>query len=118
MTTTPSKTPAADPTVYICEQQAFDYSPATVYGPNLRFIEAKQLAPQSPGAPDTWNKNVIHQIRKEMQDYIPGFDYVIPTGSPSRMLVVGMVMAEKGQKHRILKWDGRAQRYLQYDVTL
>lgn len=108
---------ASAPTVYVSEQQAFDYSAATAYG-QLKFIAAKNLAPASPGAPDTWNKNVIHQIRKEMQDYIPGFDFVIPTGSPLRMLTVGMVLAEKGPRHRLLRWDPRAQRYIQYDVTL
>jgi hypothetical protein len=116
MNATPSKQPT-EPTVYICEQMAFDYTPATVYG-SLKFIEAKPLAPQSPGAPDTWNKGVIHQLRKELSGYIPGYDYVIPTGSPSRMLTVGMVLTEKGPSHRILKWDGRAQRYLLYDVAL
>lgn len=107
----------ARPTVYICEQQAYDYSPATVYG-ELRFIEAIQLAPVSPGAPDTFNKRVIHQLRKELGDYIPGHDYIIPTGSPTRMLTVGMLLAEKGDKHHILKWDARAQRYLLHDVVL
>src|SRR5688572_10084517 len=105
------------PVDYVVEQQAFDYSAAEAFG-NLRFVEAKPLAPQSPGAPDTWNRNVVHQLRKEFSDYMPGYDFVIPTGSPSRMMLSGMLLAEKGKKHKILKWDGRTQRYLQYDVTL
>lgn len=109
--------PAAQPTVYVIEQQAYDYTSAEVFG-QLHFIEAKPLAPQSPGAPDTWNRNVVHQIRNALQDYVPGLDFVIPTGSPSRMLLAGMLLTEKGKRHKILKWDGRTQRYLQYDVTL
>lgn len=105
------------PTCYVIEQQAFDYSAAASFGV-LKFIESKQLAPQSPNAPDTWNRGVVHQLRSELRDYLPGFDYVIPTGSPSRILAVGMILAEKGKKHRILKWDGRTSRYLQYDVNL
>lgn len=105
------------PTVYVVEQQAYDYTSAEVFG-ELRFIEAKPLAPQSPGAPDTWNRGVVHQIRKELAEYMAGYDFVVPTGSPSRMILAGMLLAEKGKKHKILKWDGRTQRYLQYDVTL
>lgn len=109
--------PEIRPTVYVVEHGAYDYTPAEVFGV-LRFIDAKPLAPRSPNAPDTWNKGVVHQIRKELADYLAGFDFVIPTGSPSRMLLAGMLLAEKGKNHRILKWDGRTQRYLQYDVTL
>lgn len=112
-----AETAKVRPTVYVIEQQAYDYTAAEAFG-DLRFIEAKPLAPQSPGAPDTWNKGVVHQIRKELIEYLPGFDYVVPTGSPSRMLLTGLLLAERGKKHRILKWDGRTQRYLQYDVTL
>lgn len=108
---------ATRPRVYVVEQQAYDYSAAEAFG-ELQFVEAKPLAPQSPGAPDTWNKNVVHQIRNALSDYVPGLDFVIPTGSPSRMLLAGMLLTEKGKRHKILKWDGRTQRYLQYDVTL
>lgn len=108
---------SGQPVVYICEQQAYDYTAATVFG-KLQFMEAQQLAPTSPGSPDTYNKRVVHQLRKELANYIAGFDFIIPTGSPNRMLTVGMILTEKGSHHRILKWDARAQRYLLYDVHL
>lgn len=112
-----AKSAEPTPTVYVAEHQAYDYTPAEAFG-TLHFIEAKPLAPQSPSAPDAWNKGVVHQIRKVLTNYLPGFDFIIPTGSPSRMLLVGMLLAERGKKHNILKWDGRTQRYLQYNVTL
>lgn len=104
-------------TVYVVEQQPFDYSPATVYG-QLSFMESKKLAPMSPNAPDRWNANILAQIRKDLMDYVPGVDLILPTGAPTRMVLVGMVLAEKGSKHRLLGWDGHSQRYLEYVISL
>jgi hypothetical protein len=108
----------AKPTVYVVEQQPFDYSPASAFG-ILKFMDSRhRLAPMSPSLPNTWNNNVVQKLRKELADYMPGRDYVIPTGAPSRMLVAGMVLAEKGRTHRLLGWDARTQRYMEYLVTI
>lgn len=103
--------------VYIIEQQPFDYTPATSYG-ELKFLDSPRLAPNAPNAPDTWNKAVLHQLRKELANYIPGHDYLIPTGGPVRMLIVGMLLAEKGRRHQMLGWDKRTSRYLEYTIEL
>lgn len=103
--------------VYVVEQQPFDYTPATAYG-DLYFLDSQKLAPNAPNAPDTWNRSVIHNLRRELAGYVPGYDFVVPTGAPSRMLVVGMLLAERGNTHRMLGWDNRTQRYLEYIVTL
>lgn len=105
------------PTVYVVEQQPFDYTSAEAYG-QLKFLEAKKLAPDAPSAGNVYNSGVVHQIRRELGAYVAGYDYVIPTGSPSRMLVVGMVLAEKGKRHQLLGWDGRTSRYMEYTVVL
>lgn len=105
------------PKVFIIEQQPFDYTPATTFG-ELVFIESEPLAPHAPNAPDRWNKTVIHGIRRELANYVPNYDYVVPTGAPSRMLVVGMVLAEKGKTHKMLGWDRRQRRYLEYIINL
>jgi hypothetical protein len=103
--------------VFVLEQQPFDYSPAKAYG-ELVFLNTKKLAPASTGAPDTWNNDVVHSLRKELSDYISDIDYIIPTGSPSRMVTVGAVLASKGKRHRILGWDARTQRYLEYIINI
>ncbi len=105
------------PRVFIVEQQPFDYTPATVFG-HLEFLEADHLAPNAPNAPDTWNRRVVHTLQKGLSDYVADYDYVIPTGAPSRMLVVGMLLATKGKIHRILGWDNRQRRYMEYKINL
>lgn len=105
------------PKVFVIEQQPFDYTPATVYG-ELVFMDSERLAPSAPNAPDTWNKTVLHSLRREISSYIPGYDYIVPTGAPSRMLVVGMLLAEKGRSHKMLGWDNRQRRYLEYVINL
>lgn len=108
---------ASTAAVYIVEQQPFDYTPATTYG-RLVFLDTQRLAPAAPNAPDTWNRQVLHGIRRDLSGYVPGYDYIVPTGAPARMLVVGMVLAEKGKMHRMLGWDNRQRRYLEYIITL
>jgi hypothetical protein len=105
------------PVVYVVEQQPFDYGPAAAYG-EIKYLEKRKFAPASPSAPDTWNKTSIHRIRQELSSYVPWYDYIVPTGSPTKMLVVGMVLAEKGQNHRLLGWDARSRRYLEYHIKL
>ena len=101
--------------VYVIEQQAFDYLPATTYG-DLVFMEVKRLAPYAPSMPDAWNKDALRLVRRDLASYVPGYDYIIPTGAPARMVVVGAVLREKGPRHRVLGWDARTQRYLEYVV--
>lgn len=108
--------PAA-PIVYVIEQQPFDYTPAMAFG-EVKFMEPRKLAPVAPSDPGTWNSSVLAQMRKELSNYIPGYDYIIPTGAPNRMMLAGMLLAEMGKAHNILGWDTRTQRYLHYRITL
>lgn len=112
-----SQRTAKRPKVFVLEQQPFDYSPATVYG-DLKFVTAQRLAPAAPGAPDNWNKGVISALRKELSDYVPNLDYVVPTGAPSRLVLVGMLLREMGPRHRLLGWDARTQRYIEYTIEV
>jgi hypothetical protein len=105
------------PRVYIIEQQAFDYSPATVFGIPF-FMNFQPLAPAGGGAPESWNQISMHQARKELAEYVPGMDYIVPTGKPAKMLAVGMLLAEKGKRHRVLGWDARTQRYLEFIINV
>ncbi len=108
---------AIKPTVYVVEQQPFDYTSATVYG-ELMFLESPRLAPHAPNAPDTWNKSVLNHMSAELKNYRPGEDYIVPTGSPVRMMLAGMILAKKGAKHKFLGWDNRSRRYLEYVIEI
>lgn len=112
-----TETKRATPAVYIVEQQPFDYTPATSYG-ELVFLNSPRLAPAAPNAPSVWNRSVLHQLRHELANYIAGFDYIVPTGGPVRMLLVGMILPEKGKRHKMLGWENRTKRYLEYIIDL
>lgn len=103
------------PLVYIIEQQPFNYSAAEVYG-QLMFLSAKKLAPYSLSP--LWNNEVLRSLRHELADYVPEYDFIVPTGAPNRILLVGMLLKERGSKHKILGWDAKQQRYIEYLISI
>lgn len=103
------------PVVWVVEQGAFDYSPALVFGGEIRLIQADKL---SPNADATWHNSTIHQMRRAFSEYIPGIDFVIPTGRPVRMMLAAMIMRERGERHKLLGWDDKTQRYFLYEIDL
>lgn len=105
------------PTVYIIEQQPFDYNPAAKFGV-LFFMSPTKFAPTAPGDNNLYNDRIIRTLRRDLSDYLPGRDYIIPTGSPAKMLVAGMVLGSIGTCHLLLGWDARAQNYVQYRINL
>ena len=103
------------PIVWVVEQGEFDYSPARVFGGEIRVITADKL---TPNADASWHAKVIQQMRRDFSGYIPGVDFVIPTGRPVRMMLAAMVMRERGDRHKLLGWDDRTQRYFLYELDL
>lgn len=103
------------PIVWVVEQGEFDYSPARVFGGEIRVITADKL---TPNADPSWHAKVIQQMRRDFSGYVPGVDYVIPTGRPVRMMLAAMVMRERGDRHKLLGWDDRTQRYFLYELDL
>lgn len=103
------------PIVWVVEQAEFDYSPARVYGTEIRPIQAGKL---TPNADASWHEKTIAEMRRAFADYIPGTDFVIPTGKPVRMMLAAMVMRERGDLHNLLGWDDRTQRYLVYPLNM
>ncbi len=103
--------------VYVVEQQPFNYEPAAKYG-TLYFLASARLAPKTPTGYNAHNESLIHRLKRELNDYAPGRDYIIPTGQPSKLLLVGMLLAQLGPRHRLLGWDARLQDYLEYIVEI
>lgn len=104
------------PRVYVVERQAHDYAPAEVYG-DLVFMDTQRLAPDAPNDPNDYNVRILYQLKRELNEYVPGLDFVVPTGAPQKLLLVGMALSGHGRAHRVLGWDARSQRYLQYTLV-
>lgn len=92
-----------------------DYSPAHVFVSSIEIIGGPIL---SPNASSSWHQPAIDHIRKSLSNYIPGLDYIIPTGAPVRMMLVAMVLREKAPHHKLLGWDTRSSRYFCYEFNL
>ena len=89
------------------EQPQYDYSAAERYG-DVTFVSAFDL---SPMAQSLRNKEIMAAMRKAMSDYIPGIDYILPSGSPINIAAIMMLAGRMGSKHKILKWDNRSNSY-------
>lgn len=106
---------ARGPVAWVIEPGAFDYSPAKVFVEGIRQLTAPQL---SPNADMAWHEAAIQGMRAALSDYRPGHDFVIPTGRPVRMMLAAMVMREISERHKLLGWDDKQQRYMVYDLFL
>ncbi len=115
--TTPEAADADKPMVYVVDQQPFNYEPAAKHG-TLYFLKATKLAPKTPVGYNAHNESVIHALKRELSEYVPGRDFVIPTGAPAKLLLVGMLLAQLGPRHKLLGWDARLQDYLVYIVDV
>lgn len=116
MTTFDAEQRPRPPIVWVVEQGAFDYSPARVFGDEIRPIVVDKLTPNA--ASTNWHSKVIQQMRRAFADYVPGVDYVIPTGRPVRMMLAALIMRERGDVHKFLGWDDKTQRYFSYEFDL
>jgi len=97
-----------------------NFSRASVYG-DVVFLTDKEYRPHP--CPEGVNDALTSQIRERMKDYLPGIDYIITTGSAIPNIIVGMILAERGERnHKILKWSNRMEDYemfhLKYPLTI
>lgn len=104
------------PIAWVLEQGEYDYSPAKAFAQDIRLVVADRLTPNAPDA--HWHKRSIQQMRRAFADYVPGVDFVIPTGQPVRMMLAAMIMKERGDVHNMLGWDPKTARYLLYRLDL
>lgn len=101
----------------------------TQYSPRLVFEEAnkwgevvfltdKEYRPQP--CPEGTNDIVHQEIRRNLSEYVPGYDYIVTTGSAIPNLLVGAWLAlhHPGAVHNILKWDNRDYKYELFKVEI
>lgn len=105
------------PVVFITEERALDFGPATVYG-TLHMMELGRMTPYASATVGALNDKVVHRIKKELANYVPDYDYICPVGSPVIMAIVGLVLKDFGPVHRFLGWDTHTRRYMEYRVHL
>lgn len=97
-----------NPKVWVVQEGNNDYAPAEEFG-EVHFITHSDLRAM---ADSRQNKHVEADVRKFKAEYLPGTDYIIPTGNP--MVVALATMAIGPGEHKFLKWDGRRAAYIPF----
>lgn len=97
--------------VWVVQEGNNDYASAEEFG-EVRFITHADLR----AMPDSkQNRHVEADIRKFKAEYLPGTDYIIPTGNP--MVVALATLSLATVPHKFLKWDGRRQAYIPFTLN-
>lgn len=101
------------PKVFVSQDNDFDYRMAEEYG-DLVFLSNREVLAYSGSAQ---NALTIHGIESGIEsEYIPGLDYLLPTGGPLSIAHMYRAAFNKTGDHQILKWDRRSARYDVYTM--
>lgn len=96
-----------DSKVFVVFEGPHDYTPALAYG-EIVFMTDREYSGVKGSLRDG---RVVHSMRRCLADYVPGKDFVIPTGSPMHIGVAFMLLAERGKSHKVLHWTNQLKRY-------
>ena len=98
--------------VWVIQEGRNDYSMAEEYG-EVNFITDDDFSPMKTSAQ---NDRVKSDMRKFRSDYIPGIDFIIPTGNPI-VSAIAVMSLSKDRNHNFLKWDGRRACYIPFTLN-
>lgn len=111
------------PTVWVLKEQMrsgssvgsspMDYTPAYEYG-DIRFITDFDL-PLHPNS--TIARHWYDMVRDFLKEFDPARDFLILTGQPLAMFMLGMIMGAVGVVPNILVWKREQGRYVLYTPT-
>jgi hypothetical protein len=107
------------PIVWVVKEQmaggnVFDYSSAMKYG-DIQFITEFDL-PLTPRSSLTqeWLRQVAHHLKHS----VIGTDYLILTGAPLAMFMLGAIYGRVGEIPKVLVWRREQNEYVTYDPSL
>jgi hypothetical protein len=93
------------------ENRHNDYAPAQEWG-EVEFITKNDLTPFNKSASTI---NFMYDLGIFLSKYVPGVDFIIPTGNPIAMIKMGMELPVG--EHKFLKWDQRRNTYYEHRVS-
>lgn len=94
--------------------EAMDYTPAMKYG-ELRFITDFDLPIHHGGTlTGAWWKSV----EAFMHEYDPDRDFIVATGQPLAMVLIGFALGMCGAGPTFLIWRREENRYVPYKATI
>ena len=107
------------PKVFVTQfSPRLDFTQLADYG-EVVFLTKKEFVPTP--SPAEYNAEVVNEIASGMQDYIPGVDYIVTTGSAIPNMIVGAYLNGRTVSgvrpaNKILKWSNRDHKYELYLV--
>lgn len=96
--------------VWVFQEGKNDYSPAEEFG-KVNFITRTELVAYADNAK---NAQVYKDIRDFNSKYVAGLDFIIPTGNPIGISLLGMSLSKC--VHSFLKWDSHRGVYVRFDL--
>ena len=100
------------PKVFITQETTnIDYTPAVQFG-DLVFVSGihDRLSPH----PNSLNNaNIMKRVCSALDQFEPD-DYLVCSGSPAMMAIVGNLLGEK--LHNVLIWDNRESKYFNLEL--
>lgn len=108
-------TPQRSPVVYISQENPHhDYRPAEEFG-ELVFLTTDEYSPVSASHR---NRRIIGDIQSLLASYVPGRDFLLPSGSPVVAGIMYMVAGQRGNDHQILHWSNQERAYRLCSINL
>lgn len=95
--------------VFVIQYQSrFSYGAAETFG-DVRFMLTEKDEIRVNPAPNLLNEEIIAKMEECLihEEYSPGHDYILLSGSPIAFIMVGMLLPDFGEVHQILKFDNR-----------
>jgi hypothetical protein len=104
------------PKVFVTQySKRLNFAEAEHYGEPV-FLTQEEFRPNP--APPGVNDDIVSEIERKMQDYVPGYDYIVLTGSSIPNLIVGNLIAGLEAPHKLLKWSNRLHGYELFIVRI
>lgn len=103
--------------VFVTQEMPFNYNPAEEFG-EVVFCSMDDIRPTSGSMR---NERIAAGVAAVLSDYVPGVDYLLPSGSPLTLMVVVAALTARvgnGVTHHVLKWDSQRGRYWPVDIKL
>lgn len=96
------------PKVFVTQEvNRINYAPALEYG-EVTFLTTDEYKPEPTNGKT--NARITSEVINNLKDYVPGVDYILTSGSPIPMLIVGNNL-RPGVRHKILKWNNQSNKY-------
>lgn len=96
------------------ENPALNYAAAESYG-DIEFLTRHDWSPVKQSLN---NEQLVLDLRHKLKKFNPDEDYIVSSGSPVIAAVAFMLLREKTDRFRMLRWSNRDHVYYELDVAV